>query len=66
MPILCRVYGGPGTDPSNTVALRTPGLMAKSIGVGVGLAWIRPGFATCQLVPSGKFLGPSEPQLSDL
>lgn len=64
MPILCRVYGGPGMAPSSTVALRPPGLMAKSIGVG--LAWFRPGFAICQLVPSGKFLGPSEPQLSDL
>lgn len=55
--------GGRGRPPA-AVALRTPGLMAKSIGVR--LAWIRPGFATCQLVPSGKFLGPSEPQLSDL
>lgn len=52
-----------GRTPSRSV-LRPPGLVAKSIRVR--RAWIRPGFAICQLVPSGKFPGRSEPQWSDL
>lgn len=40
--------------------------MAESKDVSVRLAWIKSGFATCQLGRSGKFLSPSEPQLPDL
>lgn len=57
--------GVPGDGPpAATGVLRSRGLMARSIGVR--LAWIKSGFAPCQLVLLGKSLGPSEPSCSDL
>lgn len=40
--------------------------MAESKDVSIRLAWIKSGFATCQLGRSGKFLSPSDPQHPDL
>lgn len=40
--------------------------MADSKDDSVRLAWIKSGFATCQLGSSGKLLSPPEPQLPDL
>ena len=59
--------GGPRRQPpAATVALKPPSLMTESKDISIRLAWIKSGFATCQLGCSGKLLSPPEPQLPDL
>lgn len=49
-----------------TGEMRPPGLVAKSKGLRISLAWFKSGSAICQLVPSGMFPGHSEPRFPDL